>query len=206
MLVGSLILAGGRSRRMGKPKESLSIHDNSLLGRTVETLLDCTWPVVVIGRGGDQQLPPMPLEAKQIADEEPGQGPLAAMATGMRWVRQHGGLGDQDAVFVCGCDMPFLSSEGVSWLLRQLGDHQLVVARIDGILQPLGGVYRLDLLPTIERLRAEKVETPRTLVEKGRSRVLEEADLRKFDPELRLLRSVNTPAEYDAAVRAIGPP
>src|SRR5260221_12030407 len=100
MLVGSLILAGGRSRRMGQPKEALPFRGNSLLGRTVEVLLECTWPVLVIGRGGDQQLPPFPIEARTATDDRPGAGPLAAIATGMRLLR--GDLGAHDAVFVNG--------------------------------------------------------------------------------------------------------
>ena len=50
MQIGAIILAGGRSRRMGKPKESLPIGDTTLLGRTSEVLLDCAFPVVVVAR------------------------------------------------------------------------------------------------------------------------------------------------------------
>src|SRR5688572_29654059 len=106
MLVGSIILAGGRSRRMGQPKESLPFGGTTLLGRTVETLLDRTWPVVVVARP-EQQLPPLPLEARVVADDLPGQGPLQAIASGIRWLRgSNGGLGERDAAFVTGCDAP----------------------------------------------------------------------------------------------------
>lgn len=203
MLVGSLILAGGRSRRMGQPKEALQLGGNSLLGRTVEMLLECTWPVVVVARGGDQQLPPFPLEAKVLHDDEPGKGPLAAMATGMRWLRGDGGLAEQDAVFVTGCDMPYLDAEAVSWLCQQLGADEMVLPRAGGVLQPLCAVYRLQLLPRIEQLRAQQVDSVKTLAEQGRCRVLEEAQLQGFDRELRFLRSVNTPEDYEAARRSV---
>lgn len=49
---------------MGKPKESLTLGGKTLLGRAVETLLHCTWPVVVVARGGDQQMPPLPPKQK----------------------------------------------------------------------------------------------------------------------------------------------
>jgi molybdopterin-guanine dinucleotide biosynthesis protein A len=199
MLVGSFVLAGGRSRRMGQPKEALPFLGTTLLGHTVETLLDCTWPVLVIGRGGDQQLPPLPLEAKLVHDDRPGQGPLAAIAAGMRHVRQQRLLGERDAVFVTGCDAPFLTGRAVGWLTDQLGDHQAAVPKVGGVLQPLCAVYRLDCLPAVEALLQAGIDTPRTIAEKVRTRILDEDLLRGFDAELRFLRNVNTRDEYEQA-------
>ena len=204
MLLGSLILAGGRSRRMGKPKESLRLGGTTLLGRTVETLLDCTWPVLVVARDHDQQLPPLPLEVAVTFDERPDQGPLAAIATGLRQLRASKELGDKDAVFVTGCDMPWITGDAVAWLSQQLGDMQEVMPRTADRLQPLCAVYRLDCLPTIEDLLRSGVDTPRTIAEKTRCRILESDALRRFDKELRFLAGLNTPEDYEAARRAFG--
>ena len=204
MLVGSLILAGGRSRRMGKPKESLPFAGNTLLGRTAELMLDCTWPVSVVTRDAAQELPPLPLEVAFAHDARPDGGPLTAIAAGMRHLRDNKDLGEQDAVFVTGCDAPFLTADAIAWLAGQLGDHQAVVPRAEGVLQPLCAIYRMDCLPTIEDLLQSGVDTPRTIAEKTRSRILEEDALRRFDPELRFLRSLNTPEEYEAARRSVG--
>src|SRR5262245_34406731 len=106
MRTGSIILTGGRSKRMGRPKESLRIAGETLLGRTVETLLGCTAPVVVVARAG-QELPALPPAARIITDEVPDAGPLAALVAGLRLLRAEDLLGDQDAVFATGCDAPF---------------------------------------------------------------------------------------------------
>ena len=68
MILGSIILAGGRSRRMGRPKESLPFAGSTLLGHTVDVLLDCTFPVVVVARDQEQELPPIHLEADLVFD------------------------------------------------------------------------------------------------------------------------------------------
>ena len=60
-------------------------------------------------------------EATVIHDDRPGAGPLAALAAGMRHLRANKQLGDQDAVFVTGCDAPFLTAGAVGWLSGQLG-------------------------------------------------------------------------------------
>jgi len=201
MLVGSLILAGGRSRRMGKPKESLAFADGTLLGHITELLLQCTWPVVVVSRDTAQELPPLPLESILIHDDKPLAGPLVAIASGMRHVHAGGGFGEQDALFVTGCDAPFLSERAVGWLASQLGDHQAVMPRTDGTLQPLCAVYRLSCLPVIDDLLRSGVETARTIAEKVNTRILDDDILRDFDTGLQFLRSVNTPEEYEEACR-----
>lgn len=191
---------------MGRPKEALPFAGTTLLGRTVELLLDCTWPVFVVGRDEDQELPPLPLEATVIHDDRPGAGPLAAIVTGMKRARSERMLGDQDAVFVCGCDMPFLTATAVGWLVDRLGPNQLLVPRIGGVLQPLCAVYRLTCLPIAEDLLRAGVDTPRTLAEKAKAIVLDESDLHELDPTLRFAQSIDTPEQYEAAVRAVGEP
>ncbi len=204
MLVGSLILAGGRSRRMGRPKESLPFAGSTLLGHTSELLLDCTWPVVIVTRDAAQELPPLPLEVAFAHDAQPDRGPLAAIAAGMRHLRNNKDLTDRDAVFVTGCDAPFLTANAIAWLSGQIGEHQAVVPRVDNVLQPLCAIYRLDCLPTIEDLLHGGIDTPRTIAEKTRTRILDEAALRTFDLELRFLRNLNTPEEYESARRSVG--
>lgn len=205
MLVGSIILAGGRSRRMGKPKESLPFLDTTLLGRAVETLLQCSWPVIVLGRDADQDLPPLPLEAEIRFDQTPDQGPLAAMATGMGHVLDAGDLSIDDAVLVIGCDMPFFGQEALAWLTDQLGGHDAVMVRLDGVLQPLGAVYRLRCLEPARALLGADVRTPRTLAERVDCRILEREDVMTFDPDLRFLHSVDTPDDYERALKAARP-
>jgi len=198
MILGSVVLAGGRSRRMGRPKESLPIGDNSMLGRTVDTLLSCTFPVVIVARDADQELPPVNLECSIILDERIDQGPLMGMMAGLRSVAS-----DCDAVFVTGCDAPFLTANAVDWLSQQLGGHEVVMAKVDDILQPLAAIYRTSILPTIERLVGDGVHTPRTLAESCKTRILTEAEIDSFDPSRGFLHNINSPEDYEAAVTQI---
>ena len=199
MKIGAIVLAGGRSRRMGKPKESLPIGGTTMLCRTVETLIDWAHPVLVVARDEQQELPPLPIEIDTVFDGTPDQGPLVGMLAGMKTIE------DQcEAVFVTGCDVPFLRGEAIDWLAGRLGDHDLVMARIDDTLQPLGALYRMSLLPTIEKLVADGVRTPRTLAEHGNPKILDAREVDAFDPKREFLHSVNTPEEYESAKAAVG--
>jgi molybdopterin-guanine dinucleotide biosynthesis protein A len=199
MNLGSIVLAGGRSQRMGRPKETLPFEGGTLLGRTVDTLMLCTYPVMIVARDARQELPPVAIESEVTVDDDPGAGPLAAFATGLRAVR-----GRCDAALLVSCDLPFLGQDAVGWLAAQLqaGDDA-VVPRAGGTLHPLTAIYRTTVLAEVEKLLAAGERAPRALVDRVRARVLDEAALRAFDPELRFLRNVNTPEELAAARREV---
>ena len=184
---------------MGEAKESLRFGDSTLLGHLVEQLLDCTWPVLVVARDREQALPPLSIEAEILYDDSPGAGPLAALATGMRRAQKH-----CDALFVCGCDMPFLDQATAGWMARQLGGYQAVVPEVGGHLQPLCSVYRTSVLPAIEALLGEGVDTAKALIEKVKTRILAEAELGEAPGGAVFTKGVNTPEEYQAALEALG--
>jgi molybdopterin-guanine dinucleotide biosynthesis protein A len=197
MQLGSIVLAGGRSRRMGRPKESLPFRGTTLLGHTVATLTLCTHPVVIVARDADQELPPLPLETDLVYDGAPDQGPLVGMIAGLEAV-----AGDCEAVFVTACDVPFLTARAISGLADRLGDCDLVIPRADGKLQPLSAIYRVGVLAAARALLSEGIRTPRTLAERVKTRILEADEVAVFDPDGGLLRNVNSPDEYEAARQA----
>ncbi len=206
MRLGAIILAGGRSTRMGRAKDSLPFGDNTLLGRIAGTLAACASPVVVVARDAAQALPPLPAGTGLVFDEQPGQGPLAGLAAGLRHLRDRAGFAAHDAALLAACDQPFWTADAVRWLGSQLGaapEVPLVMPFANGSLQPLAAVYRLAVLPSIDAMLASGGRTPRDLAALPGARTLAEAELRAFDPALRFLQNVNTPEEYDAARREL---
>lgn len=201
MLLGSVVLAGGQSRRMGRPKAGLQIGETTLLGRAVDTLLLCTHPVLVVGRSDHDELPPLPIESELTFDSEPDQGPLSGLVDGLRW---HAKRKECDAVIVVGCDMPFLDAGAIGWLAAQLGDHDLVIPEHDGALQPLAAIYRLSVLPAAEKLLRSGERGPKALTALVNTKVLGASELAKHDPKVRFLRSVDTPEEYETLRREFG--
>lgn len=202
MRLGAIILAGGRSTRMGRPKESLPFGGDSLLGTLATTLASCCEPVVVVARDAAQPLPPLPAGIARTHDGEPGAGPLAGLLAGLQWLQHHAGFGAADAAFAIGCDHPWLTAEAVRWLASRLDGHAAVMPRVDDFLQPLCAVYRSSTAPTFTSLLAAGNAGPRDLAAIAGIRIVEAAELRTLDPDLRFLRNVNTPADYAAALRS----
>lgn len=200
MRLGAVILAGGRSKRMGRPKEWLPLGGEPLLVRTCRMVAGCADPVLVVARDEAQQLPDLPRGIELLTDERPEAGPLAGLVLGMRHLAERHGFGASDAVLLTACDQPFLTKEFLTGLAAQLGEHSLVMPRRDGHLQPLAAVYRSGLLPIATRLLDRGSGTPRDLAADCSARVLEGADLDVLDPDGNCLVNINRPEDYERAV------
>jgi molybdopterin-guanine dinucleotide biosynthesis protein A len=180
---------------MGKPKEFLPWKGSALLTHVVYTLLDCSYPVLVVARDARQVLPPLPTECDVILDREPGAGPLAAIETGLLAM-----AGSCDFVLVSSCDQPFLDREAVAWMCDRMDPQSMgLVPEFDGHPQPLCAIYRPGILPALQELRRQGEARASCLAGiSGVQRVGEE-EIRSFDPKGRFLQNYNTPEEFEAA-------
>lgn len=199
MRLGAIILAGGRSARMGRPKEALPFAGAPLLARVAAALAPACDPVVVVARDAGQDLPPLPATALRAHDEVAGRGPLAGLATGLRRLAA-AGFGPDDAAFVVACDHPFVGAAFARGLADRLGDADAALPDVGGRVEPLCAVYRLRCLPRVDALLAAGDAGPSALAD-GRAARVPEAALRAFDPDLRALCDVDTAADYEAAQR-----
>jgi molybdopterin-guanine dinucleotide biosynthesis protein A len=201
MRLGAIILAGGRSSRMGRPKAALPFAGDTLLGRTCAVLARCAQPIVVVARDAAQPLPDLPAGVARTHDARPDGGPLAGIAAGLAWLEGPGGLAPADAAFVVACDHPFLAEAVVRQLANALGAHELAMPEVDGELQPLCAVWRLSVRPAVDDALRAGTTSPKALAARVATRIVPAAELRAADPDLRSLRNVNTPGDYDAARR-----
>src|SRR6516165_3535133 len=196
-----VVLAGGRSSRMGTPKAALEWHGSTLLRRTVGILARATGGPVVVVRAKGQELPELPGDVQVIDDPREGKGPVQGLAAGLGALINHA-----DAAFVSSTDMPFLHPAFVRRVLRAAqegADVGLPVAR--GYPQPLAAAYRTALAAVAERLVAEQRLRPAFLFDECAVTRLDEAALRAdpvlaaLDPGLDSVVNVNEPADYAAA-------
>lgn len=186
----AVVLAGGRSSRMGTPKALLPFDDRPLISHVVVTLNDRFGEVVVVAAPG-QDLPP--LAETVVRDDVPFQGPVGGIYYGLRAIAR-------DVAFVTSCDSPFLNPELIAHVVGQAEHHDVVVPRWQGRFQPLHAAYRRSLLPLLEDQLARAELRPVSLFDKVRTCVVEEADVRRFDPDGASFFNMNSPAEYADAL------
>ena len=182
---GALVLAGGSARRMeGRNKALLELDRRTFLsyleealGDFEEKLLSTRDPVLAEGTGF---LP--------IPDRTAGLGPLEGLRQALTVCRS-------DALVVSACDTPLFSAELARFLVRSLGESDLLVCRDrQGGVHPLCGVYTKNCLPAIESLLSSGERRVRRVLDLVPATVLSLADTPFPD---RLLFNVNTPQELE---------
>ena len=200
--VAGIVLAGGRSSRMGHPKSTLDWHGRPLLLAVTGTVaLAVDGPVVVV-RAPHQELPVLPAGVEVVEDAHEARGPLEGVAAGLRAIQ-----GRADAAFVSSTDVPFLQPAFVTRVASALDPSiDAVVPRVGGQVYPLSAVYRARLLALVESLLADDLLRASLLPERARTRylgadeLLADPLLAAADPELRSLTDVNDPAAYRRAL------
>jgi molybdopterin-guanine dinucleotide biosynthesis protein A len=196
---------------MGRPKTWLPFGDETLLQRTVRRVGEAAWPIIVVA-APDQDLPPLSSDIRVVRDPVEGRGPLQGIAVGLGAMEGLAG-----AAFVSSTDAPFIEPAFIRRLaaLRAGGldffdFFDIVVPRTDDHHHPLCAVYACSVRAEAEALLAANRPRPFFLFERVRTRIaeapllLEDPALAAVDPDLRSLRNLNTPDEYEAALREAG--
>jgi len=198
MTSGGIVLAGGKSTRMGAAKAMLPFGPETMLQRVVRLLATVVSPIVVVG-ASDQELPELPPAVIVTRDEREGRGPLEGLRAGLKSLASLA-----DVAYVTSCDVPLLVPAFVVRMIDLLGDHDIAVMEIDGFPHPLSAIYRRRVLPHVESLLAADRLRPVFLFEAVRTRRVKPEEMTVVDPELKTLRNLNTPEDYRAALAAAG--
>jgi molybdopterin-guanine dinucleotide biosynthesis protein A len=199
MTVAALVLCGGESRRMGRPKAWLPFGPEFILQRVVRLVATVARPIVVVAAPG-QELPDLPVDVSILRDAVAGRGPLQGLATGLAYLPDSTTL-----VYATATDVPFLEPRWISRLLELSDGQDLVIPFVGGYYHPLAALYqRNTVLPAIEALLREDRLRPVFLAEAVTTRVVGEAELRAVDPDLGTIRNLNTPDDYGQALRDAG--
>ncbi|HEY2910032.1 MAG TPA: molybdenum cofactor guanylyltransferase [Gemmataceae bacterium] len=197
MNTAGIVLCGGHSSRMGRPKAWLPFGDELMLPRIVRILCEAVDPVVVVA-AADQDLPPLPPDVLVARDAVADRGPLQGLAAGLTALD-----GLADAAYLSSCDVPFLRPAFIRRVVDLLGESRIAIPHVGGFYHPLAAAYRLDVLPEVRELLAADRLKPTLLLETVAARIVEPHELTDIDPDLASLRNLNTPDDYAAALRTL---
>ena len=187
-----MVLAGGKSRRMGRDKLPLTVGGKPLLDRVCLPLASQCDEILVVGGYASAG-------TRHVPDLRRGrQGPLAGIETGLLAARHR-------AVFVAAGDMPFLTGNLAGYLLGLLsGDVPAVVPDFGGRLHPLCAAYGGEVRPAVSAALDRGTRSVRELLEALPDvRYVRQEELRRFgNPDL-LLTNVNSPEDLEWARKAL---
>ena len=147
MEVTCAILAGGKSKRMGRDKALIPVGDRALLSRVYAVAEEVFTDIFVLSNLHthlDKVRGPI------VKDVIPRQGPMIGIVSALLYART-------TYVFVLACDMPFLRKEAIEYVLTAARGEDIVIPKTEKGFEPLHALYNRScispLLSAIERGR-----------------------------------------------------
>ncbi|MFH0794200.1 MAG: molybdenum cofactor guanylyltransferase [bacterium] len=182
------ILAGGKSSRMGRPKERILLPDGkSMLERVADILLPLVQKLVVVGASGG--FDPSVLGATRLDDLRPGLGPLAGLETLLA-------SGGAEGYLVVACDQVRLTTGLLERLLPAGGSPAALRTEKGVELLPFPVYLPAGFLPIVRAALDQGERSSRLLLAGSRIEwrvVAAEAE--------ELVRSINTPEDLRDFIR-----
>ncbi|CAH0345014.1 molybdenum cofactor guanylyltransferase [Bacillus sp. CECT 9360] len=188
-----LLLAGGKSSRMGTNKAMLPISEEVSIQQIASELRKAVGEVYLITNSpADYTF----LDFPMLEDEYEGLGPLAGLHAGMQ-------ASKTDTVFISACDMPFIRASLIEEMLDNLKNYEALVPEINGRLHPLFAVYRKSSIPLIVSCLEERKLRMLDFLEKINVKIMKETDFELYATHKKLFPylfyNMNTPLEYEHA-------
>ncbi len=189
--VTGILLAGGKSRRMGEDKRFLQVGERTLFDRSL-SVLRLLFRDVLIVIAQDSQ--PLETEVPVLRDLVPDCGSLGGLYTGLKQATT-------PFVFVVACDMPFLDPRTIGYFTDRRSEADIVIAKLAGQVHPMHAVYGQPCLPVLEAMTAaHELKIQRILADPSlRIRLITESELGGIDPEGRSFMNVNTLTDLESA-------
>lgn len=186
MKASGIILAGGRSSRMGRDKSLIVYGQRTLIERTADELRRVVDDLVIASNHTSKYNIPGAIE---VPDIYPGMGPLAGMHAGLKRV-------EHQYAFVISCDLPMFKAELAAFLLELSPSYDVVVPCLNGYFEPLCAVYSKSCIGPIESCLKAGVRRIIAFYPQVRVLPVGKEEIAKIgDPE-ELFYNLNTPADY----------
>ena len=180
-----IILSGGKSLRMGENKAFIEIEGVPIIQR-IYTLFKELFHEVIIVTNQIELF--KKFDSKIYSDLLSDKGALGGLYTGLFFSNFH-------YSFCVACDMPFLNKSLVQYLIKRIGDEDVIVPRTKDGLQPLHAIYSKNCLDPIKEIIEQGKFKIIDIFHRVQVNIIEEADFISLDPFRESFINVNTPKE-----------
>ncbi|NLJ79349.1 MAG: molybdenum cofactor guanylyltransferase [Tissierellia bacterium] len=191
----AVILAGGKSTRMGFDKQLLKIDERRLIDNLRNKLRQEFDEIIVVTNNSEYYLG---FSDKITKDIIVGEGPLSGI---------HAGLVEAKSqyVYFVACDMPNIDIEYIRYLKRELRelDVKACVTRYKGWIEAFNAFYSKDMIEDIEQHLSGNQRSINSLVAKIYTHYIEEKKAREFSPDWGMFLNLNTKADLNEFLEAI---
>lgn len=185
----SIVLAGGKSRRLGRNKAVEEIGGQRLIQRVIDRLSLLGNEIIVVASSKDQ---PPDLGLRKVVDIYPGKGALGGIYSGLKESPSFHSL-------VVACDMPFLCIALLRYLMELSPGFDIVIPRVGKYVEPLHAVYSKNCLEPMEAMLQKGKLKISGLLDAVAVRYVEQAEIERFDPQHLSFFNINSEADLEHA-------
>jgi len=188
-----IVLAGGKSLRLGYDKVLETVGNRSLLEHVISRVNSLGSDIIIVAATEQTftQLIDYP-KLRIVTDIHPGKGPLAGVYTGLATSTSFFNL-------VVASDMPFLNQALLHYMLQLSANFDLVVPRVGKLVEPLHAVYTKRCLAHIEHMIKQDKLAVNQLFTLVKTRYVEAEEIERYDPEHLSFFNINTKADLKRA-------
>ncbi|NTW05548.1 MAG: molybdenum cofactor guanylyltransferase [Peptococcaceae bacterium] len=191
MEITGIILAGGKSTRMGCDKAFLDLGGLRLIEKVAKVLSLVCREIIISGNSQDEQL--NTLGYPVIEDIHANCGPLAGIYTCLSAAKTQ-------YSFVTACDMPFIEENIIARIIREANGFDAAVMKHRECLEPLFSLYSKNFIPAAEKsIITGNYSVTATLKQvRWKPIVFHPQEIPFFD---RKIMNINNPYDYHLAKR-----
>ena len=190
--ISGVLIAGGRSRRMGQDKRFMRVGGTSVFERTLSVLRSTFAENIVVLAEPIEMLDVQ--SCPVVYDLIPNSGSLGGLYTGLM-------SASRQRVFAVACDMPFLDPEVIRFMLSQDEAADVIVASLGARFQPMHAAYSKRCVPFLQAMAQRNELKIQNLFHQSALRIaiLTEDLFRAVGGGLRSFQNINTPSELASA-------
>lgn len=185
----AVILAGGKSSRMGFDKQFLRINEVRVMEKLIHELSKEFEDIIIVTN--------KPEEYKKdgvriISDEIKEIGPLSGIHVGIKQSKSR-------YVYFIACDMPNVNLDYIRYMKKVLTNSKAnaCIAKREGKLEPFNAFYSVDILPKIEKLITLNKRSIAGLIDIIEPLFIEENVLKKYDYSFDMFMNLNSKEDLE---------
>jgi len=172
----SIILAGGKSLRLGRSKALQVISGKSLIQWVVDRVAILSTEIIVATAHGEAIACHSAVRIRTVADIYPGKGPLGGIHSGLI-------ASSSTHAIVVGCDTPFLNVSLLEYMTQICSTFDVVVPRIRKKIEPLCAVYSKNCVAPIQKLLERDERQIRKLFTMVKVQYVKQDEIDSYDQE-----------------------
>ncbi|MCA9473809.1 MAG: molybdenum cofactor guanylyltransferase [Nitrospirales bacterium] len=190
--IEGVLLAGGKSRRMGKDKRELLVGSETLLERALKVYESVFSQIKIVV--AEHSPVTDTLSHQVLTDIFPNKGPVGGLFTALS---RSASL----SVFLAACDMPFLSASLIRRICELSHGFDVTMVQLSTGMQPMQGVYSRRCTPILkEMIEDDQLEMRQILSHPDlKTHVVEECQIQDLDQNFLSFMNVNTPSDLEMA-------